>query len=141
MMKNESLLVLLRLDAQRLYERIKYRQTEYMTLFSLKRTRGHFKYIFKNRYEDIPIDSLRILDSDLLEALDYFYHQVDEMRWYLYFTEDMPGKVSDFIDHYVTELDSAFEQLQNAFGNSIDDKNRQNLGLFEEYGLDDLKQE
>ena len=53
------ILVIMRLDAQRLFERIKYRQAEYLHYFSSKRTREHFVHIFWNRYQLATVDDLK----------------------------------------------------------------------------------
>lgn len=106
------ILTLLRLDAQRLFERIKYRQLEYMRTFSMKRTREHFKDIFKNRYDQTTINDLKQCGEEVIVGLDLFYHLVDELRWYLNHTEDMPGTVEENVRHQVAELEQAYEMLQ-----------------------------
>ena len=45
------LLIILKNDAQRLHERLIYREVEYLKILSLKRTREHFKAIFKSIYD------------------------------------------------------------------------------------------
>lgn len=111
---NEKLKVLtiLRLDAQRLYERVKERELEYMQIFSAKRTREHFPMIFKNRYENVSLYDLKMCEQETIVALDSFYHMVDEMRWYLFCTEDMPGTVQDNVERYIFELGELHQTLQ-----------------------------
>jgi hypothetical protein len=104
-------LALVRLDAQRLYERIKFRAPEYMTIFSSKRTRDHFAAIFKNRYDEISIADLKYCTPEVIEALDLFYTAVDNLRWYLYTTEDMPSKVDTEVHRTLKELKNDYDQL------------------------------
>jgi hypothetical protein len=106
------LLLLLRLDAQRLFERIKYREVEYMRIFSMKRTREHFKDVFRNRYESCVIAELRECGEEVIVGLDQFYYKVDELRWYLNTTEDMPGTVEDTVSHFIRDLEDRHETLQ-----------------------------
>ena len=106
------ILTLVRLDAQRLYERVKGREIEYMHLFSSKRTRDHFPKIFDNRYDEMKIAELKLCEPETIVALDSFYHMVDEMRWYLYCTEDMPGTVQDNVGRYIHELGELHQTLQ-----------------------------
>lgn len=105
-------LLLLQLDAQRLFERIKYREVEYMRIFSYRRTREHFKEIFKSRWDETSIEYLAFCSEDVINSLDQFYTKVEELRWYLMNTEDMPATVSDNVNHYVYEIGERFDLLQ-----------------------------
>lgn len=105
-------LVILRLDAGRVFERIKYRKPEYMFHFSSKRTRSHFPHIFKNRYDELSIQNLLNCGEEVLVGLDQFYHLVDELRWYLMVTEDMPGKVEEIVNQSIAQIEEAYELLQ-----------------------------
>jgi hypothetical protein len=107
----QRLLMLLKLDAQRLFERIKYRSPEYMYEFSLKRSRDHFPAVFTNRYEKATIRDLMLCGQEVIAGLDQFYTKVDEMRWYLNHTQDMPNKMEDTVHSYVRELEKYFETL------------------------------
>lgn len=111
---NESLkiLTILRLDAQRVFEKIKYREPEYMHHFSAKRTRDHFGEIFKHRYDDISVQDLMFCGEEVIIGLDQFYTKVDDLKWYLMVTEDMPGTVQEQVTHTVRELEEAYELLQ-----------------------------
>lgn len=108
------ILALVRLDAQRLYERIKYRAPEYLTIYSVKRTRDHFAAVFKNRYDEISIEDLKFCDESVIYALDAFYSAVDKLRWYLYTTEDMPNKVDIRVHSTLKELRKDYENLIEA---------------------------
>lgn len=107
----QRMLMLLKLDSKRLFERIKYRAPEYMYEFSLKRTRDHFPDVFKNRYEMISIKDLMLCGQEVIAGLDQFYTRVDEMRWYLNHTQDMPNRVEDKVHTYVRELEKLYETL------------------------------
>lgn len=103
--------MLLKLDALRLFERIKLRAPEYMYEFSLKRTRDHFPDIFRNRYEQVNIRELGLCSQEVIAGLDQFYTKVDEMRWYLNHTQDMPNRVEDKLHHHIKELEKIFQTL------------------------------
>jgi hypothetical protein len=109
--QSERILMLLKLDAQRLFERIKYRAPEYVSEFSLKRTRDHFPAIFKNRYDETQIRELMICGPEVIVGLDHFYSKVDEMRWYVNHTQDMPSKVEDKIYSHIRELEVFYNTL------------------------------
>ncbi len=103
--------MLLKLDAKRLFERIKYRAPEYMYEFSLKRSRDHFPAVFMNRYDQASFKELMLCGEEVIAGLDQFYSKVDEMRWYLNHTQDMPNKMEDKVHSYARELEKLFETL------------------------------
>ena len=107
----QRMLMLLKLDAKRLFERIKYRAPEYMYDFSLKRSRDHFPEIFTNRYDTVSIKDLMLCGQEVIAGLDQFYSKVDEMRWYLNHTQDMPNRVEDKIQAHIRELERFYETL------------------------------
>jgi Mg2+ and Co2+ transporter CorA len=104
--------MLLKLDSKRLFERIKYRAPEYMYDFSLKRSRDHFPEIFTNRYDSVAIKDLLLCGQEVIVGLDQYYSKVDEMRWYLNHTQDMPNRVEDKIHSHIRELERFHDTLQ-----------------------------
>jgi len=108
---SQRLLVILKLDSRRLYERLKYRAPEYLTIFSLKRTRDHFKEVFYSRYETCEVSELLYCSEDVLVGLDQFYSCVEDLRWYLGHTEDMPAKVEDKVYAKLREVEVFYDTL------------------------------
>lgn len=108
---SQRLLVILKLDARRLFERLKYRAPEYLTIFSLKRTREHFKEVFYSRYETCNVSELLLCSEEVLVGLDQFYSSVEALRWYLGHTEDMPAKVEDKVYARLKEIEVFYETL------------------------------
>ncbi|MGZ3787977.1 MAG: hypothetical protein ACXVLQ_05605 [Bacteriovorax sp.] len=107
----QRMLMLLKLDAKRLFERIKYRAPEYMYEFSLKRSRDHFPEIFTNRYDKVTMKELMFCGQEVIVGLDQFYSKVDEMRWYLNHTQDMPNRVEDKMHSHIRELEKFYDTL------------------------------
>lgn len=121
------LLLVVKLDAEHLFDRIESRFIDYMRTWALKRTRVHFLDIFTNRYGDLRATDLKLFSQELIVALDKFYSEVDELSWYLNHTEDMPATAEDQAQkrirlikgHYSTlllylEAELGHEQEQNA---------------------------
>lgn len=100
----DRILLLLKIDANNLFNRIKVRKSEYLDIFALRRTREHFPLIFKNRYEGTTIMDLAHCSTELITTLDQYYTMVEEMSWYLFQTEDMPNTVEDFIDRKIARM-------------------------------------
>jgi hypothetical protein len=107
----QRILLLLKLDANNLFQRIKLRKSEYLEIFALRRTREHFPRIFNNRYADTSLKDLSHCSTELITTLDQFYTKVEEMSWYLFQTEDMPNTVEDFIDRKVARLEKLIGTL------------------------------
>lgn len=100
----QRVLVLLKIDANNVFKRIKDRKTEYLEIFALRRTREHFPRIFNNRYEGTTIMDLAHCSTELITTLDQFYTLVEEMSWYLFQTEDMPNTVEDYINRKIAKM-------------------------------------
>ncbi len=93
----QRIVLLLKLDAKNLCERIIDRFSDYIQTFSLKRTRDHFPDIFNNRYSQLKIDDLAYCAQDTIVALDQYYTKIDDLKWYLNHTQDMPAQVEDYV--------------------------------------------
>ena len=109
--ETQRMLMLLKLDARRVFERIKFRAPEYMYEFSLKRSRDHFPEVFKNRYDETRISELMLCGPEVIAGLDQFYTKIDELRWYLNHTQDMPNRVEDKVHSHIRELEKYFDML------------------------------
>lgn len=114
--QTQRILVLLRIDANNLFTRIKERKTEYLEIFALRRTRAHFPKIFSNRYEATPLSDLAHCGTELITLLDQYYTVAEEMSWYLFATEDMPGTVEMFIDRKIRKMEKLLETLNLFIG-------------------------
>lgn len=109
--ETQRVLVLLKIDANNLFRRIKERKDEYLEIFALRRTREHFPMIFRNRYEGTTIMDLSHCSTDLITTLDQYYTQCEEMSWYLFQTEDMPNTVEDYISRKIKKMERLLSTL------------------------------
>jgi hypothetical protein len=107
----QRVLMLLKLDANNVFKRIKTRKSEYLEIFALRRTREHFPKIFQNRYDGTSIMDLSHCSVDLINSLDQFYTLIEEMSWYLFQTEDMPNTVEDYIDRKIARMERVLGTL------------------------------
>lgn len=107
----QRILLLLKIDANNLFKRIKTRKSEYLEIFALRRTRAHFPMIFRNRYESITITELSYCGPELIVLLDEFYSHAEEMSWYLFETQDMPNTVENFILRKITRMEKLLGTL------------------------------
>ncbi len=110
--QTQRVLLLLKLDAQHLYERVQLRAPEYMLIFSMKRTKDHFKEIFRYRYPEATLSELKLLSSELIIALDEFYTSIEHIQWHLTYTEDMPKTVEDWLYRHLAKLEKKYFNLE-----------------------------
>lgn len=108
---SQRYMLLFKIDAKNLFYRIKERQSEYITIFSLKRSRSIFKDIFSSRYEKASSFDLSHCSQDVIIALDQFYCAVDDLYWYLKYTQDMPKMIEDEVLRKVGKLSKLYENL------------------------------
>ncbi len=100
-------------DIELLYQRICTWKPVYLEALSLKRKRENFHLIFRSFYSSLRFDSLQLLDLDFYKTVDQFYEQVQELHWYLTYTEDLPISVDDHVTRVIKKLDELYQEIQN----------------------------
>lgn len=108
---HQRYMLLFKIDAKNLFDRVKKRQHEYIEIFSLKRSRAVFKDIFENRYSKASAFDLSHCAQEVIEAMDQFYTYADDLYWYLKHTQDMPNTIEDEVSRRVARLGRLFDQL------------------------------
>jgi hypothetical protein len=106
---SQRYLLLFKLDAKALFERVYNRRHEYISIFALKRNRDHFQEVFKTRYWSATVSDLSHCSSETIEALNQYYKLIDELKWYLDHTEDMPNTIEDYLDRYLKKLKQSYD--------------------------------
>ena len=86
--------------------------TRKKTVFSLKRNRSVFRDIFENRYSKASIEDLSHCSVEVIEALQSYYKEIDDLYWYLKHTEDMPNKIEDEILRWCHRIEKKYEVLK-----------------------------
>jgi hypothetical protein len=109
--EKERIILLLKIDANNLFRRITERKSEYLEIFSLRRTRSHFPMIFRNRFETTTVTELSHCGPELILLLNEFYTLADEMNWYLYETQDLPNTVENFILRKIARMEKVLQSL------------------------------
>ena len=107
----EKYLILLKIDAINLFDRMTKRRDEYMDDFSLKRDRSIFKEVFYSRYSLMTMSELAHLSTEIIELANNFYLGVDELLWYLSHTQDMPNTIEDEILRSCHHLEKILSNL------------------------------
>lgn len=107
---------LLSVDAANLMKRLLARQTEMVALFSRQRSRAPMLEAVRTWFATVTFGELAALEPFEQKAVSHFYELVDEVRWYLEYTEDMPGTVLQKLTKLVVRLDKAHRALTEVIG-------------------------
>lgn len=107
---------LLSLDAARVMARLAKRQGEVVRLFSRLRDRAPLLHMVASRFDSATFADLSALEPQEQVAAHAFHDLLDELRWYLTYTEDMPLTVQATLDQFARQLDDAHRALRTAIG-------------------------
>jgi hypothetical protein len=107
---------LLSLDADSVMKRFASKQDEAVGLFSRLRTREGMIELCRSGYTSITFSELVRLDPTEQQAVEAFHHVLNELRWYVRYTEDMPSTVKSTVTLYVAKLDDLHRLLNAAIG-------------------------
>jgi hypothetical protein len=104
-------LILFKLDAEALYDRVVRRKREYLEIFALKRKRDHFDVVFYSKYWHSTFSDLVHCSEEAISTMDKFYRGIEELKWYLDHTDDMPNTIDDELDRRFKKIKETYEML------------------------------
>lgn len=107
---------LLSLDADAVMRRLAAKQDEAVGLFSRLRTREGMIELCRSGFTTITFSELVRLDPAEQQAVEAFHQVLNELRWYVRYTEDMPSTVKTTVTLYVTKLDGLHRELNAIIG-------------------------
>ncbi len=107
---------LLSMDADSVMKRLASKQDEAVGLFSRLRTRDGMIELCRSGFTSITFSELVRLDPAEQQAVEAFHHVLNELRWYVRYTEDMPSTVKSTVTLYVVKLDGLHRLLNAAIG-------------------------
>jgi hypothetical protein len=86
---------LLAMEVDRIVSDLELRQELLLEIWSRHRDRGPFVDTIFSRWKTLSMTDLALLDRDAAVACEAFYRELDELRLYFQFTQDMPSTLSD----------------------------------------------
>lgn len=114
----EKLRKLLALEISRIIEDLELRRDVLVELWGRTRDRGMFIDTVFSRWATLGFPDLLDLETDQVAAVDTFYRELHDLRFYFRFTEDMPAHLLDTYDLALRRLgaygEHALEQLGGA---------------------------
>lgn len=102
---------LVRLDARLLVERFTGRRDDMVVIFSRQRDRDALIEPVHSLLPTLRFGDLVVLEPREQEAVLRFAAVVEELRWYLRYTDHMPGALTDALEDYRRALVLAHDQL------------------------------
>jgi hypothetical protein len=100
----ERLRVLLGLEVHRVTDDLLRRRSLLVAVWGKHRARTPFLDTCHQRYRGLPMVELLALEREELEAVEAFYAELDELRFYLSHTEDMPRALATVLDGSLVRL-------------------------------------
>lgn len=107
---------LLAVDSSNVMARLAARQGSMVGLFSRLRDRSPMLAVLDSWFDTITFSELAALEPAEQRAVNRFYELLAEVRWYLAYTEDMPGQVQTRLTTYLRRLEGAFRELVVVIG-------------------------
>ncbi len=86
----ERLRNLLAMEIDRIATDLEWRKTFLLEVWSRHRDRGPFLDTIFSRWRTLALADLALMDLEAMTACEAFYHELDELRMYFQFTQDMP---------------------------------------------------
>lgn len=106
----------LAMDAANVMKRLHTRQDEMVRLFSRLRDRSPLMATVHTWFTTITLAELQLLEPPEQHAVNAFYERLDELRWYLEYTEEMPTHVREKLTRHIRHLDESHRALTAAIG-------------------------
>ncbi len=109
------------LDAALVMARLEQRADQVVGLFSRLRDRGPFLALTHSLGPTLGFTELAALEPELQLVVLTFYEALARLRWYLSYTEDMPGQLSGNLVRHRRFLAAAYAKLHAQLGDAAHD--------------------
>jgi hypothetical protein len=96
--RRERSRILLGLEVHRITDDLLRRRSLLVELWGRHRVRTPFLDTTFQRYRSMSMGELMVLERSEIEAVEAFYRELDELRFYLSHTEDMPRALAQVLD-------------------------------------------
>ncbi|MEQ1501892.1 MAG: hypothetical protein ABMB14_06660 [Myxococcota bacterium] len=91
----ERLRRLLAIEIERIAEDLEIRRGFLVEIWSRHRDRGPLLDTIFSRWRTLALADLALIDADAVVACEAFYRELDELRLYFQFTQDMPTTLDE----------------------------------------------
>lgn len=112
----DRIVSLIALDADALVKRLAERKDEMVAMFSRHREREPLLSPLRSWVPSASFQEIVLLSPALQAAVSGFYEELDALRWYFRYTNDMPGTAQQVFAHHLRKLEAAHARLVEALG-------------------------
>lgn len=116
--------ILLGLEIHRVTDDLLRRRTLLVELWGRHRVRTPFLDTTFQRYRTLTMGELLLLQRHELEAVEAFYRELDDLRFYLSHTEDMPRALAGALDGALVRLRNVARLALTALGAGLVDEGK-----------------
>ncbi len=109
---------LIALDAQAVVQRLAERRGAMIALFSRHRDRDALLAPLRS-FGPPSFEALALLEPAAQSAVVAFYEELDALRWYFRYTDDMPGTAQQVFDGHLRRLLAAHGGLSALLGQGM----------------------
>lgn len=106
-------------DAANVLRRLEQRETEMVSLFSRLRDRQPMLQTIHSWFPTATFSELARLTVVEQAAVNVFYEELSQLRWYCQYTEDMPSTAHATIHSLIGRLDTAHRALTQVLGSPL----------------------
>ena len=114
--KADRLRLLLSMEIRRVTEDLERRRQLLVQVWGRQRVRVPFVETTFNRWTTLGFDDLTLLTTPEITSLDAFYRELDEVRLYLSYTEDMPRNLDLALMSSIARMKKLAEAALGAMG-------------------------
>jgi hypothetical protein len=107
---------LLALEIDRIVDDLSLREEWLVDTWSRHRDRGPFLDTVFSRYRTLTMTDLTLVDTDAVVACEAFYRELEELRQYFRFTQDMPATLGDHLRDGVRRMEAYGRLAIDALG-------------------------
>jgi hypothetical protein len=129
--------LLIALEIRRIVRHLRIRQDMLVKSWSRFRAREPFLETMFSRWRTVAFGDLALLPASAHEALDDFYEVLDDFRYYVKYTSDMPATLEEQYQLYWGRLSEVADEAVEALGFELLDEDEDD---FEDDGSDASEQ-
>lgn len=108
--------LLIALEIGRIVGQLRERMDFLLTIWSRHRAREPFLETLFSRWRTVGLADLALLEPSSLAALEAFHAEVDDLRLFLTWTEDMPVTLRDTLEARLVTLELYGDRALEALG-------------------------
>lgn len=114
--RSRRLRAIVALEISRIVEDLEARRDFLVQMWSLHRDRGPFLDTMHSRWRSLSMSDLLHLDEGALVWVESFHRELEELRLYMRFTQDMPVMLSGRYDWMMRRLAGYGQKAVDALG-------------------------